>query len=152
MHRGAFCQFYFWWIYYYVSNKSPWRETGKTHPCAADSFYETESEMWASLGLLSSPIMGFEVWYQNALFTCIKDKRSNESVTGVKVAMRWLWYMDQVPSPEKRKTKRWSPNRLSRELPHKWFWGKWGIPCNSWKVFYIMTLYPSCFPVSVARS
>ena len=34
MHRGAFCQFPFRWIYYYDSNKSTGKETGKTHLCA----------------------------------------------------------------------------------------------------------------------
>ena len=34
VHRGAFCQFPFWWIYYYSSNKSTRKETGKTHLCA----------------------------------------------------------------------------------------------------------------------
>ena len=34
MHRGAFCQFPFRWIYYYGSNKSTRKETGKTHLCA----------------------------------------------------------------------------------------------------------------------
>ena len=34
MHRGAFCQFPFRWIYYYGSNKSTGKETGKTHLCA----------------------------------------------------------------------------------------------------------------------
>ena len=34
MHRGAFVQFSFRWIYYYGSNKSTRKETGKTHLCA----------------------------------------------------------------------------------------------------------------------
>ena len=34
VHRGAFCQFPFWWIYYYGSNKSTGKETGKTQLCA----------------------------------------------------------------------------------------------------------------------
>ena len=32
-HKGVFCQFLFWWIYYYDSNESTGKETGKTHPC-----------------------------------------------------------------------------------------------------------------------
>ena len=31
MHRGAFCQFPFRWIYYYHSSKSTGKETGKPH-------------------------------------------------------------------------------------------------------------------------
>ena len=34
VHRGAFCQLPFWWIYYYGSNKSTGKETFKTHLCA----------------------------------------------------------------------------------------------------------------------
>ena len=32
-HRGAFCQFAFWWIYYYGNNKFTRKETGETHIC-----------------------------------------------------------------------------------------------------------------------
>ena len=34
VHRGAFCQFLFLWIYYYGSNKFTGKETGKMHLCA----------------------------------------------------------------------------------------------------------------------
>jgi len=34
VHRGAFCQFPFWRIYYCSSSKSIGKETGKTHLCA----------------------------------------------------------------------------------------------------------------------
>ena len=34
LHRGAFCQFPFRWIYYCHSSKSTGKETGKTHLCA----------------------------------------------------------------------------------------------------------------------
>ena len=34
VHRYAFCQSSFRWIYYYSSNKSTGKETGKTHLCA----------------------------------------------------------------------------------------------------------------------
>jgi hypothetical protein len=37
VHKGAFCQFPFRLIYYYGSNKSTGRETGKIHLCAVDS-------------------------------------------------------------------------------------------------------------------
>ena len=33
VHRGAFCQFHFRWIYYYGSDKSTGKETGKRHLC-----------------------------------------------------------------------------------------------------------------------
>ena len=39
MHRGAFCKFPFRWIYYYVSNKSTGKGTGKTHLCALVRFW-----------------------------------------------------------------------------------------------------------------
>ena len=31
LHRGAFCQSSFWWIYFYGSNKSTGKETDKSH-------------------------------------------------------------------------------------------------------------------------
>ena len=34
MHRGAFCQLLFRWIYCYDSNKSTGKKAGKTHLCA----------------------------------------------------------------------------------------------------------------------
>ena len=34
LHRGAFCQFTFWWIYYCHSSKSTRKEAGKTYVCA----------------------------------------------------------------------------------------------------------------------
>ena len=34
LHRGAFCQFPFQWIYHCHSSKSIGKETGKTHLCA----------------------------------------------------------------------------------------------------------------------
>ena len=34
VHRGAFRQFIFRWIYYYGSNESTGKKTGKTHLCA----------------------------------------------------------------------------------------------------------------------
>ena len=37
LHRDAFCQFLFWCIYYYGSNKSTGKETGKTHLCTVSS-------------------------------------------------------------------------------------------------------------------
>ena len=33
LHKGAFCQFPFQWIYYYGSNKFTEKETGKMHLC-----------------------------------------------------------------------------------------------------------------------
>ena len=33
MHRGAFCQFPFRWIYYFGINESTGKETGKMHLC-----------------------------------------------------------------------------------------------------------------------
>ena len=37
LHRGAFCPFPFRWIYYYASNKSTGKESGKAHLCALSS-------------------------------------------------------------------------------------------------------------------
>ena len=38
LHKGGFCQAPFQWIYYYGSNKSTGKETGKTHLCALSKF------------------------------------------------------------------------------------------------------------------
>ena len=38
VHRGAFCQFPFRWIYYCHSSKSTGKETGKKHLCAVESY------------------------------------------------------------------------------------------------------------------
>ena len=38
LHRGAFCQFPFRWIYYCHSSKFTGKETGKTHLCALVEF------------------------------------------------------------------------------------------------------------------
>ena len=40
VHRGAFCQFPYQWIYYYGSNKSTKKETGKTQLCAVQWSYQ----------------------------------------------------------------------------------------------------------------
>ena len=37
VHRGAFCQSSFQWIYYCGSNKSTGKETGKKHLCAVQT-------------------------------------------------------------------------------------------------------------------
>ena len=41
VHRGAFCQFPFQWIYYCHISKSTGKETGKTHLCALVGFHLT---------------------------------------------------------------------------------------------------------------
>ena len=46
LHRGAFCQFPLRWIYYYGSNKSIGKETGKTHLCALYWFPSQKEEFW----------------------------------------------------------------------------------------------------------
>ena len=39
LHRGAFCQFLFRWIYYCHSSKFTGKKTGRTHPCDLQRFY-----------------------------------------------------------------------------------------------------------------
>ena len=46
VHRGAFCQIPFWWIYYYGSTKSTGKETGKTNLCALVQFSSQIEEHW----------------------------------------------------------------------------------------------------------
>ena len=40
LHRGTFCYSFFRWIYYYGSNKSTGKETGKSHLCALSTISE----------------------------------------------------------------------------------------------------------------
>ena len=42
VHRSAFCQFPFRWIYYYGSNKSTGKEIGKTHLSAVKKFKQSQ--------------------------------------------------------------------------------------------------------------
>ena len=53
VHRGAFCQFLFLWIYYYGSNKFTGKKTVKTHLCAVVCF---------QIGIFQK---GFREEYQN---------------------------------------------------------------------------------------
>ena len=43
VHKGAFCQFLFRWVYYYGNNKSTGKETAKTHLCAVLCCASTEA-------------------------------------------------------------------------------------------------------------
>ena len=47
VHRGAFCQFTFWWIYYYGSNESTGKESGKTHLCAMFSLFSNFCDLFS---------------------------------------------------------------------------------------------------------
>ena len=51
LHRGAFCQFPFRWIYYYGSNKSTGKETGKMHLCELCSLSHDFLLPWVCTGL-----------------------------------------------------------------------------------------------------
>ena len=44
VHRGAFCQSSFRWIYFYGSNKSTGKETGKLHLCALVDYADLTTE------------------------------------------------------------------------------------------------------------
>ena len=44
LHRGAFCQLLFRWIYCYDSNKSTGKNAGKTHLCALDRIRFTSNQ------------------------------------------------------------------------------------------------------------
>jgi hypothetical protein len=55
LHRGAFYQFPFWWIYYSGSNKSTGKETGKTHLCALLSKSALRCWMYPTAQITLSP-------------------------------------------------------------------------------------------------
>ena len=56
VHRGAFCQFPFWWIYYYGSNKSTGKETGETHLCAVYIKHRSNQTKHYHLQLQANPL------------------------------------------------------------------------------------------------
>ena len=58
VHRGVFCQFPLWWIYYYDSNEFTGKETGKTYLC------EKCFSIWSSRQLIhSKPFKSKKVEY-----------------------------------------------------------------------------------------
>jgi hypothetical protein len=63
LHRGAFCQFPFQWIYFYGSNKSTRKKTDKMHLCALFKFF------YFFLGRLSDKVT---ITY-NGQFICETD-------------------------------------------------------------------------------
>ena len=78
LHRGAFCQFPFRWIYFYGSNKSTGKETGKTHLCAmmywwrprwvSDKKYQMKSYISHSIQSTNSI-----QWYQYVLWGLLSE-------------------------------------------------------------------------------
>ena len=70
LHRGAFCQFPFQWIYFYGSNKSTWKETGKTHLCVVPYFPPPVDigSIEYSIHLYSSP--------------CLRDPNCGSKISG----------------------------------------------------------------------
>ena len=56
LHRGAFFQFPFWWIYYYGSNKSTGKEIGKTHLCAVSKMHVAHVTYYSmtSMGMIQT--------------------------------------------------------------------------------------------------
>ena len=63
LHRDAFCQFPFLWIYYYGSNKSTGKETGKTHLCAV-----TGQELFFAISYSKLALTTFSV---SVFFLCV---------------------------------------------------------------------------------
>ena len=77
LHRGAFCQFPFGWIYHYGSNKSTEKKTGKTHVCAL---------VWRILADLEVP-HEIDSWYfHNLLGLWLQETFQNLS------SFKQLWF------------------------------------------------------------
>ena len=57
VHRSAFYHSSFQWIYYYGSNKSTGKETGKSHLCAVGEFYCSNSGQLEALVLSKSAVV-----------------------------------------------------------------------------------------------
>ena len=49
VHRGAFCQFTFRWVYYCHSSKSTRKEIGKTYLCAVQRKFKISGELHTPL-------------------------------------------------------------------------------------------------------
>ena len=79
LHRGAFCQFLFQWIYYYGSNKSNGKETGKTHLCEVWCGYQHHwifSEMHKQAKIFRQILLHFEIHKLEKTYT-FNDMRKN---------------------------------------------------------------------------
>ena len=75
VHRGAFCQFPFLWIYCYGSNKSTRKETGKMHLCAvfAQSVFDTKNWYFHQTFQLMSAVVRLKGLVKVPLF-CVKQR------------------------------------------------------------------------------
>ena len=71
-HRGAFCPFLFWWIYYCHSSKYTGKKTDKTHLCAPHHF----CDIFVKLSIPHS----FRSW--NFAYICDSMKKSNATLHG----------------------------------------------------------------------
>ena len=66
MHRSAFCQFLFCCIYYYGSNKSTGKETGKMHLCGMFYFMlMLPSKVMPYLHRLAAPLTETSIVHWN---------------------------------------------------------------------------------------
>ena len=102
-HRGAFCKFPFRWIYYYGSNKSTGKETGKTHLCAAGQailtfvwqFYDGigSKQNNIKVSLTSSMLTDYNFPIANFLLLFMNSPKSNILqwvINGVKILTKIL--------------------------------------------------------------
>ena len=74
--RGAFCQFPFRWLYYYGSNWSTGKETGKTHLCAV--LYLLSISKWFDneFGMLKPNYLRKKIWQcKTRLQSFVRPKR-----------------------------------------------------------------------------
>ena len=87
VHRDAFCQFLFWWIYYCHNSKSTGKETDKTHLCAVvkPNYFKyicsNFLQPWLSCLLAGSKIYRAILALENSIFLawmiCLHDSWKN---------------------------------------------------------------------------
>ena len=96
MHRGAFCQFPFRWIYYYGSNESTGKETGKTYLCAmAISKMSANVQLSMFFRMIEQEQL---VWDTLVTIMCRNDELSS-TMSWVGKIQNFLSYLQRVAKP-----------------------------------------------------
>ena len=95
LHRGVFCQFPFRWIYYYGSNKSTGKETGKMHPCAVQQSRQQALKAYCSNIYCVPHAISRISWHLFCILDAIFLRRSQKGSVG----FRSNFFVDISVSP-----------------------------------------------------
>ena len=127
MHRGAFWQSSFRWIYYYGGNKSTGKETGKSHLCAMvkHSISFENNQKWTLWALKRSGTL----WYIPAGILAMKFDGSNLKM--------WLQnFFTPFNGPDGRTDRAFVPLTYSLSFPPLFF--KPAAACSPSKMTWIL--------------